>query len=263
MAEVSITTPRGVHLAGTFEPGPTAAAVLFAHGFLSDRHSAYRFDALAATYREAGYATLQFDFSGCGASDDDVVTVAGEVEDLRSASAWLTEQGYPVQAVHAHSFGTVGALRAQPRDVVTMVLTGALTGPMNYPWGQIFAPAQVDELEEHGFTRVPDDNEAGVREFNVISRETLADYSLIDQAELLGKVRVPVLMLYGGMDEEATELVSLGREGMPLLPEGSRLEVVPGAEHGLKDRIDIVGERGVAWFSEHLAGVPEPDAGAR
>lgn len=261
MSEVSITTPRGVHLAGTFEPGPGDVAVLFAHGFLSDRHSASRFDALAATYREAGYATLQIDFSGCGASDDDVVTVTGEIEDLRSASAWLTEQGYPVQAIHAHSFGTVAALRARPRDVVTMVLTGALTGPMNYPWDQVFSPAQVDELEELGFTRVPDDNAAGVREFSVISRETLADYSLIDQAELLGKVRVPVLLLYGGMDEESTELVTLAREGMPLLPDGSHLEVVPDAEHGLKDRIDIVGERGVGWFAEHL--VPVRGAGSR
>lgn len=264
MAEVSITTPRGVRLAGTFERGSAAGtAVLFAHGFLSDRHSASRFDVLAQAYRAAGHATLQIDFSGCGASEDDVVRVAGEVEDLRSASAWLTEQGYPVQAVHAHSFGTLAALNAQPRDVVTMVMTGALTGPMTYPWEQIFSAAQLDELEEHGITRVLDDNAAGVREFDVISRETLADYSLIDQADLLGKVRVPVLLLYGGVDEESTELVDLGREGLHLLPAGSRLEVVPGAEHGLKDRIDVVAERGVAWFAESLTALTEPGTSDR
>ena len=252
MAEVEITTPRGVTLAGTFEPGVGTTAVLFAHGFLSDRHSSLRFDILASAYRTAGHATLQIDFSGCGASGDDVVTVAGEIEDLRSASAWLTEQGYPVQVIHAHSFGTLAALRAQPADVVTMVLTGPLTGPMSYPWEEIFSPGQLDDLEVHGFTRIPDDNEAAAREFSVISRQTLADYSLIDQAELLGGVRVPVLLVHGSEDEEATELVDISREGLPLLPPGSRLEVVDGAGHGMKSRIDAVAELALAWVDQHL-----------
>jgi putative redox protein len=253
--EVTITTPRGVRLAGTFEPGPGHRAVLFAHGFLSDRHSSLRFDILASAYRTAGYATLQIDFSGCGASDEDVVTVTNEVEDLRSASAWLSEQGYPVQVLHAHSFGTLAALRAQPSDVVAMVLTGALTGPMNYPWEQIFSPGQLDELETHGVTRVPDDNEAATREYSVISRETLADYSLIDQAELLGKVRVPVLFVYGEADE-GTDLVAMAREGLALVPTPARLEIIAGAQHGMKDRIDVVAQLALGWFAEHAREEP-------
>ncbi|MPV37428.1 alpha/beta hydrolase family protein [Georgenia subflava] len=252
MAEVAITTPRGVTLAGTFEPGTGSTAVLFAHGFLSDRHSSLRFDILASAYRTAGHATLQIDFSGCGASDDDVVTVAGEVEDLRSASAWLTEQGFGVQAIHAHSFGTLAALRAQPTDVVTMVLTGPLTGPMSYPWEEIFSPAQLDDLEAVGHARIPDDNEAAAREYSVISRQTLADYSLIDQAELLGAARVPVLLVHGESDANETELVTLSREGLPLLPDGSRLEIIDGAAHGMRDRIDVVAELALAWLAEHL-----------
>ncbi|WP_127125258.1 S9 family peptidase [Georgenia sp. SYP-B2076] len=252
MAEVSITTPRGVHLAGTFEPGPGSTAVLFAHGFLSDRHSSQRFDILADAYRAAGYATLQIDFSGCGASDDDVVTTAGQVEDLRSASAWLAEEGYPVQAIHAHSFGTLAALRAHPQNVVTLVLTGALTGPMSYPWEAIFSTHQLDELEQHGLTRVPDDNAAKVREYSVISRETLANYSLNDQADLLGRARVPTLLIYADSDEQQTELVALAREGLHLLPEGSRLEVLEGAQHGLYDRIDAVAELALKWFAVHM-----------
>ena len=252
MAEVSIITPRGVRLAGTFEPGPDHAAVLFAHGFLADRHSSYRFDRLAEAYRDVGYATLQLDFSGCGTSDDDVVTVAGEVEDLRSASAWLTEQGYPVQAVHAHSFGTLAAMRAAPRDVVTMVLTGAMTGPLSYPWDEIFSPRQLDDLELVGHARIPDDNEATRREYTVISRQTLADFSLIDQAALLSSVRVPVLLVHGDHAEEPSEQVTLTREGMHLLPEGSRLELLEGAEPGVGDSIDEVARLALAWFDEHL-----------
>ncbi|UNX55053.1 alpha/beta fold hydrolase [Georgenia sp. TF02-10] len=251
MVEVRISTPRGVTLAGTFEPGPGSAAVLFVHGFLADRRSAGVFDVLAERYREAGYATLQLDLSGCGASEDDVITVAGEVEDLRSASDWLTEQGYPVQALHAHAFGALAALRAQPPAVVTMVLTDPVTGPMHYPWEEIFAPGQLEELDTHGFTRIPDDND-GAREYTVISKTTLADYSLIDQAELLGGLRVPVLVVHSYGDDGATELVDLSREGLPLLPAGSRLEVLEAADRPGQDRVDAVAELALAWLAAHL-----------
>ncbi|WP_341359777.1 alpha/beta fold hydrolase [Georgenia sp. M64] len=252
MAEVSINTPRGVHLAGTFEPAGGHAAVLFVHGFLADRHSSTRFDRLAAAYRAAGYATLQVDLSGCGASDDDVVTVAGEVEDIRSASAWLAEEGYPVQAVHAHSFGTFAAMRAAAPHVVTMVLTGAMTGPMSYPWEEIFSPGQLDDLERLGHARIPDDNVAAAREYSVISRQTLADFSLIDQAELLGSVKVPVLLVHGDHTEEASDQVVITREGLHLLPAGSRLELLAGAEPGVGDRMDEVARLALDWFAVHL-----------
>src|SRR5690606_11947159 len=212
-----------------------------------DRHSSGRFDVLAAAYREAGHATLQIDFSGCGASGDDVVTAAGEVEDLRSASAWLAEQGFEQQILHAHSFGTLAALRSSPRDVVTMVLTGPLLGPMSYPWEDIFSADQLDDLETHGYARIPDDNEGAAREYAVISKQTLADYSLIDPAELVGAVEVPVLLVHGESDDDGTDLVELSREALPLLPAGTRLEVVDGAGHGMKARLDVVTDLALSW----------------
>ncbi|MDD9207399.1 alpha/beta fold hydrolase [Georgenia sp. 10Sc9-8] len=251
MGDVEITTPRGVRLAGTYEPGPGATAVLFAHGFLADRHADLRFDILASAYRTAGHATLQLDFSGCGASEDDVVTAAHQVEDLRSASAWLAEQGHSRQAVHAHSFGTLAALRAHAPAVTTMVLTAPLTGPLTYPWEQIFSAEQLDDLEHHGLTRVPDDND-GERQHSVISRETLGDYSLIDQVELLGAVRVPVLLVHDSSSPRDNDLLEMSREGLDLLPEGSRVEVLGGAGYGSLGHVDEVAELTLAWLAEHL-----------
>ncbi|MFC7404048.1 alpha/beta hydrolase family protein [Georgenia alba] len=250
MAEVEITTPRGVPLAGTFEPGDAGSAVLFAHGFLADRHSSMRFDILASAYRTAGHGTLQLDFSGCGASGDDVVTVAGEIEDLRSASAWLSEQGFTRQVVHAHDFGTLAALQAHLRDVTTMVLTGPITGPMSYPWEEIFSAEQLDDLDDHGYARIPDDNETSGREYSIISRQTLADYSLIDPAELLGHVEVPVLLVHGDDGATVPEMIELSREALPLLPAGSRLEVLdpPGGRDGL----DALADLAVGWVADQL-----------
>ena len=112
MSDVRIGTPRGITLAGTLRL-PTGAApldlevlttpahtaqppqaraegvVLLAHDFLTDRHGQNgRLDRIGAHYREAGLATLSLDFSGLGESDDDVITLAGEAEDLRAASSW-------------------------------------------------------------------------------------------------------------------------------------------------------------------------------
>ena len=117
MTEVRIATSRGVTLAGTLmlpegaagldieavlaqveagTPAPVReeAVIVLAHDFLTDRHGLdHRLDILAAHYRRAGWATLQFDFSGLGASDDDVVTLAGEVEDLQAVTGWPAKIG--------------------------------------------------------------------------------------------------------------------------------------------------------------------------
>ena len=65
---------------------------------------------------------LQFDFSGLGESDDDVITLASEVEDLRAASSWLAGLGFTRQMIHANGFGATAALLARPEHVRTAVL---------------------------------------------------------------------------------------------------------------------------------------------
>ena len=90
MTEVRIDTARGIRLAGTLMlpegaapldvetlqelvshgaavPVRSEAAILLAHSFLTDRHGVTgRLDRLAEHYRDEGFATLQFDFSGLG-----------------------------------------------------------------------------------------------------------------------------------------------------------------------------------------------------
>ena len=119
MTEISIDTARGITLAATLcvpdtadpldlpelstalEAGRTAparheGAVILAHTFLTDRHGlAHRLDELAARYRKAGLTTLQFDFSGLGESDDDVITLAGEIEDSPGRRSTPTASARP------------------------------------------------------------------------------------------------------------------------------------------------------------------------
>ncbi|MCL3860940.1 alpha/beta hydrolase [Actinotalea sp. K2] len=258
MPEVVIATPRGVHLSGTFTPPtlepPSGLAVVFAHGFLGERSSRGRNDRLAAAYREAGHATLTFDFSGCGSSDDDVVTVAHEVEDLHAAIGHVVQAGFGLVVLHGHSLGSLVCLRTHSAHVVAMVLTGAITGPINHPWREVLGPDHWTELLRTGRTRVLDDGPTA-REHNVISTQTLADFSDVGQAALLGAVTCPVLLVHGGalVDGEENELLTRSRVGLPLLPEGSRLEIVRGADHALMQDTENVAQWALDWLARTLA----------
>ncbi|MDU0348821.1 alpha/beta hydrolase [Actinomyces sp. MRS3W] len=255
MAEVRIDTVRGISLAATmclpdgaapFDPnafdddairdGYTApprdeGVVIFAHNFLTDRHGlSDRLDELAERYRAAGLATLQFDFSGLGESDDDVITLAGEVEDLQAVSAWLAKRGYVRQAIHANGFGATAALLARPAQVRTAVLAGAVVGPQSILWENVFSPEQLDELDRHGLTRLPDDN-PNPRKWDVLSKETLADVSLQSPDKTMADLPWPILMLHGALTDEFPDTAAAAAEAFPLLPEGSSLHQVQ-AEDG-------------------------------
>jgi len=189
MVNLRIDTARGINLAATmrlpegaepFDPDVFDAAgqavppraegvVILAHDFLTDRHGlADRLDKIAEHYRAAGLATLQFDFSGLGESDDDVITLAGEIEDLQAVSGWLANRGYVRQAIHANGFGATAALLARPEQVRTAVVAGAVVGPQSILWENVFSPEQLDELDRPGLTSLPD-GKPNSRKWDVLS----------------------------------------------------------------------------------------------
>lgn len=247
MVETRILTPRGVTLAGTFvSPVDSVdAAVLFSHSFLADRHSAEHFDRLARQYRAAGYATLEFDYSGHGQSGDEIITLEAEVEDLRAASGWLADQGYSRQIVHAHSFGASVALTARPKAVLTYILSSPRIGPMSVDWRQIFSEDQLADLEQIGATTIPDDSASTRRQFT-ISKQTLADLSMGDANKLLDGLDKPTLIIHDATDAEFG-LLEMTQEAFPLLPDGSRVEVAQDAFFGESINVEALDAPSLEW----------------
>ena len=142
-----MNTPRGITLSGTFvQPVDSRdAVVLFSHSFLADRHSGGHFDDLARAYRKAGYATLQFDYSGHGLSDDEVISRESQIEDLQAASGWLADQGFTNQLIHGHSFGSVTALAAR-----LSLLVGACPWPSLLRLERDFLKQSAGRIGAHG-----------------------------------------------------------------------------------------------------------------
>lgn len=273
MTEVRIDTSRGVTLAGTLmlpdgaagldidavlagvdvgTPAPERreGVIVLAHDFLTDRHGLnHRLDALAAGYRQAGWATLQFDFSGLGTSDDDVVTLAGEIEDLQAVTGWLEMLGYRRVGVHANGFGATATLLARPQNVQAVVVVGAVVGPQSILWENVFSPDQLDELATHGLTRLVDDN-PNAREWDVLSKQTLADVSLQTPERTMEGLPWPVLMLHGALTDEFPDSAAAATEGFTLLREGSQLVQVRDEEPQAAQ--EQVGRLAREWFERRL-----------
>lgn len=244
---------RGGTLAGNWHNTGSARGVVLAHGFTGDKESRGRFDRMGEALAGAGYQALAFDFAGCGESDDDVLTVGGQEDDLRSATRFLRERGGVREcAWYGHSLGSYIALRAWTPEIATLVVSGALTGPMVYDWERYFSAEQREEWAARG--RVTVSKAEGPRRTVVVDGTLLDEFGRIDQRKLLAPVGCPVLLVHGDGDEEERALLENSRRAMALLPAGSRLVVEPGAGHGFDGHYDAVIEETLSWLAGRLPG---------
>ena len=264
MSRVTFRNARGLRLvgdltavddrgsSGDLAPVDDPAIVVMAHGFASDRRSRGRFPRIAAALAEAGYASLAFDFTGCGESDDDVLTLEHQIDDLHAAIAYTRALGYGRLALHGHSLGGRVCLAAAPPQAAAIATTGAPTGPMRYEWHDFFSAEQRDELQRSGRVTMPQDEDRA-RSTVVAGAALLQALVDGDHPALLRGLRCPVLLIDGDGDDEERQALAQARQGLPLLPAGSRVALLPGSPHNLAGHLDEVIELLLGWFAEHLA----------
>lgn len=247
MSEIEIVTPRGVVLRGSFTAPTKAtnAAVLFSHPFFSDRFGGQFFPELASAYQNAGYATLLFDYSGHGDSGNESIEVRSQMEDLRTASGWLAEQGFPKQVLHGNSSGVLAPMRARPPAVRTMVLTSPVTGPVNYEWDMIFSPSQLEDIERRGYATVLDDS-PGTREEFILTKETLKDLSLNQPEVLIDDFEYPLLLIHD-QDDVNHGLSEITLEHQDRLPLGSEVRIL---DTRFQDAFSEVSRLALDWATD-------------
>ncbi|WP_288816956.1 alpha/beta hydrolase [uncultured Varibaculum sp.] len=235
MSEIRIDTSRGITLAADFvvPVDSSKCAVVFAHSFLLDRHGLGWFDVFAKSYRSAGYATLQLDFSGCGDSADDVIRLENQIEDLKAACGWLAERGFERIILHADGSGALVALRAVPDKVQALVLTAPILGPAEISWEDVFSPSQLAELEKVGHTRIPNDQGAS-RAYFVIGRQTLGELTMVDTEKLLHDIALPTLFVVDPQTLASQWFAPLVDDPQSLLP--------PSCELLFLDNLSLYGE---------------------
>ncbi|WP_028776113.1 alpha/beta hydrolase [Shimazuella kribbensis] len=248
MQKVTFKNSRNLTLVGNFYPSSPEYIIIMCHGFTSDKSSRGRFDRFANAFQQLGYSVLAFDFSGCGESDDERLTMSTQIDDLHDAITFVKSIGFSHIALYGHSLGSRVCLECYTDQIATIVLTGALTGPMKYDWNKHLTKEELQELKERGYITKNQKHRKVI-----IDKQMLLDFELIDQKELLTNVKCPVLILNGDGDEEEWDLYQLSRQGMKWLSKDSKLELIQGAIHSFTDHLSVIEKLATEWFLKHFS----------
>lgn len=252
MKRIIFKNSRGLKLVGNLYDVGSNTIVIMAHGFGCDKSSHGKFDKLAKKYNASGFDALTFDFSGTGESAPDCMTAEKEVDDLKSAIRYVKTKGYKHIALHGYSLGALICLRAYDPDISTMVLVGALTGPLPIDVVHVLNKKQLRELEEKGQVTVP------VRLWPprdvVVDRKMIEEIEHLDTNELFARVHCPLLIVHGDADQLERLFLEHTKKGIGSLPAGSRVEVIRGARHGFFGYYDRLMELSSRWVKEHVLG---------
>jgi pimeloyl-ACP methyl ester carboxylesterase len=250
MENVKFGTSHGLQLSGIWFAARSDAALVCAHGFAGEKTSKGRFTRLGEVLSPLGYNVLSFDFAGCGESDDALLTSEQQQDDFRNAITYAKSRGMKRIALVGNSMGSYMALRVYTPEIKTMLLLAALTGPTQYDWEAFYSPEQMHEWRTTGRVTMTRDEPYFRR--TVVDGKLLDECGSFDQGELLRRVRCPVLIIHGDGDEEERKLLAQSRKGIELLPAGSRLVVLPGANHRMEGRLGEIVELAKDWFADKM-----------
>jgi pimeloyl-ACP methyl ester carboxylesterase len=250
MDRIYFQNSRHLTLIGCFHEANSQAAIVMAHGFTNDKSSQGRFDALADTFNRSGYNVLRFDFSGCGESSKDILSTHNMIDDLRCAIEFVRKRGCTAIALYGQSLGGLICLKCNDPGIRTMVLTGTPTDFMKYDWSEYYSEEQLREIRAKGYLTAKD----RTGEDRLIGRELLRSFEEINQRELLSEIPCPVLLIHGNdpNDWEENLLLERSKKGIALLPAGSQLEIIDGANHTFQDHLDRVIVEANNWYSKYL-----------
>lgn len=251
--------------------GDPRGRVVAAHGACDD--ALFPLVALYAALLGRGFEVFAFDLDGNGWES----TTRFSPEGIRGAVAAAVreaERGRPPLPLHllGHSLGGALVLDALARGEATAESAVVVATPLEVritartalaELGSFFRPATLRQCAYYGLAGVVPafgPVKRGAYPFRGDARTGNFDYVAVFDALLratnlrrcAGRVRVPVLLVYGGRDGIAP--AAHGAELARLLP-AAELVTVPGATHFSTASSPLAAERAAAWLAAR-AGVP-------
>lgn len=253
LERVEFKNSKGLTLVGDLRKAITKTIIIMSHGLGADRHEKGVFDKTADHLSRSGYNVLNFDFSGSGESQGEVIKPSLEIDDLISAIDFAKRRGFDPIALLGLSFGGYVTIKAFPSisdRISAVVLWSPVTHKKEHPEARYLPEQQKELLEKGRMTRI--DSEM-VRKTLYVDREFFDVWRGVNQEEILSSINLPVLIVHGDADEVVP--VSDSQSAIQYLPKDSRLDIVPGVGHGSK-----IGDAGLIrfiestdqWIKEHL-----------
>lgn len=247
MERVNFRNSRSLNLVGEFFSAKSRFVIVMVHGLTGDKHEGGRFDKAARVLNSSGFNVFRFDFSGCGESADDNLTIENQVDDLECAIAYINSRGMNAVALLGLSLGALVCLKVHGDKICTMVLWSPVTHSAQTP-EDYYGPEKRKELHVEGvITRICENT---LRRKVVIDKKLFDEWKAVNQEEVLSKIKIPVLIVHGNRDLR----IPLGdsKEALKYLPSGSKLEIVERADHIFNDHLDTFVNLANSWFKEHL-----------
>lgn len=243
MESVRFENSRGLNLVGNFWEADSDLGIVMAHGFTGSKEQYGKFTHIATVLNGAGFNVLSFDFSGCGESDDEVIEIWREVEDLEAAVECLRNKG--VDEIGLIGLSQGGTVCLEYGEVESMVLINPLTSALP-EYSEKFSQKQKKELEERGFTFREKKGEDRIR-FK-FSKDLIGRKERLDQESLLEDVKCPVLIIQGERDE--TVPLEHSRRAVEKLDD-ARLETIDD-DHYFKNSLRTVSEISRYFLEEKM-----------
>ena len=242
MEKVEFENERGLKLVGNYWKADSDAGIVMAHGFGGNREEHGKFVEIAEALNEAGFNLLTFDFSGCGESDEDSITIEKEIEDLNSAVDFVRSRGVEDLGLIGISQGGLVALRASDLDAEAMFLLAPVTDALE-DYRDNLSGWQLEELEEYGLSRKYRPERS--RKNTVFLEEDIVEKENVIQDNLLSNIGIPVLIAHGKEDSKVP--IEDSRRAVQKLDNAELIEMED--DHYLNESVQELCEKAVEFFS--------------
>lgn len=241
--------PEGQLLSGRLElpDGPAHAYAVFAHCFTCSKESlaAVR---VARALAGHGIGVLRFDFTGLGGSEGEFARggFSGDVADMVAAAGAMAEAGVAPALLVGHSLGGAAVLAAA-HELPEVAAVAVIAAP--------FDVAHVTSQFGGALGRIREEGEAEVTlggQTFTLNRSYIEDLGRHDQAERIGRLGRPLLILHSPLDEvvgieNATKIYLAARHPKSFVS-------MDGADHLLSRAEDAEFAAGMisAWAARYL-----------
>jgi pimeloyl-ACP methyl ester carboxylesterase len=248
MDNIFFKNSTGLNLSGRFvqADGDLSRVIVMSHGFMGEKEERGRFALMADVLKTRGFSSFLFDFSGCGLSDDVLITVESQVDDMKAAIQFVKSLGYRRIGLLGLSLGGLYCFLAYDQAVEALALWAPVTEGKTPT--KLKTPEIAQEFAEKGYAVLKDKQGRGYR----IHKRYLEERLAVNQQATLSKVACPVLIIHGAEDEFVP--LEHSQNAMQYLNGSSRLWIIEGAKHDLKERLDVVITLTADWFERWIKG---------
>lgn len=245
--KVKYPNPKGLKLNGLLYSKPNLnTVVIVCHGFTGSKEGGGRAVAMAEEIGRRGYATLLFDFSGCGESEGDFadICLTGHIGDIKSSVDFCLRLGFERIITVGRSFGGSAALCHGGSD---LRVSGVCTWAAPAALVDLFSVFKERNWETKG-ELVPLSGDGGTVYVKKNFFSDLEQHDVLAQTSLI--TPRPLLIIHGSNDE----VVPAGNAQAIFNAAGppKKLKFIPGADHQFTGHYKKVWDIFFNWLDEYF-----------